>query len=186
MDDEEVRRRFAEISGGLTIDGLRAAMEQVGRARLADYLDRDRPELRHPPRPDTVSFRVRADLVGAKPPIWRRLDLRSSMTLDALHEVLQAAFGWTDSHLHRFSIGGDGWDRDAQLFLCPFDVDEGEDEGVPASEVRLDEAVAQPRPKTAAASKAPTCSRSRVIPPGSTRARSTDGRGRRALQHPGA
>ena len=139
MDDEDVRRRFAEIADGLTIDDLRGVMEQIGRARLADYLDRDRPELRHPPRPDTVSFRVRADLVGAKPPIWRRLDLRSSMTLDVLHEVLQAAFGWTDSHLHRFSIGGDGWDHDAQLFLCPFDVDEGEDEGMPASEVRLED-----------------------------------------------
>ena len=23
-----------------------------------------------------------------------------------LHEVIQAAFGWTDSHLHRFIIGG--------------------------------------------------------------------------------
>ena len=144
MDDEDVRRRFAEIADGLTIDDLRGVMEQIGRTRLADYLDRDRPELRHPPRPDTVSFRVRADLVGAKPPIWRRLDLRSSMTLDVLHEVLQAAFGWTDSHLHRFSIGGGGWDHDAQLFLCPFDVDEGEDDGVPASEVRLDEVVAEP------------------------------------------
>ena len=143
MNDEEVRRRFAEIAGGMTIADLRGVMEQIGRARVADYLERGRPELRHPPRPDTVCFRVRADLVGAKPPVWRRLDLRSSMTLDVLHEVLQAAFGWTDSHLHRFSIGGDGWDRNAQLFLCPYDVDEGEDEGVPASEVRLDEVVAE-------------------------------------------
>lgn len=27
-------------------------------------------------------------------------------TLDRLHLVLQAAFGWTDSHLHEFRIGG--------------------------------------------------------------------------------
>ena len=142
MDEEEVRRRFAEIAGRMSFDDLQSVMEQIGRARVAEYLDRPRPELRHPPRADVVTFRVRADIVGEKPPIWRRLDLRSSMTLDALHDVLQAAFGWTDSHLHRFSAGGDGWDHDAQLFLCPFDVDEGEDDGVPEHGVRLDEVVA--------------------------------------------
>ncbi|REG31615.1 pRiA4b ORF-3-like protein [Paracoccus versutus] len=30
----------------------------------------------------------------------------SDWTLDRLHLVLQAAFGWTDSHLHEFRIGG--------------------------------------------------------------------------------
>ncbi|MDX2377878.1 plasmid pRiA4b ORF-3 family protein [Microbacterium sp. LRZ72] len=142
MDDQEVQRRFAEIAEGMSFADLQGAMEQIARARMAEYLDHPRPELRHPPRSDTVVFRVRADVVGEKPPVWRRLDLRSSMTLDALHDVLQAAFGWTDSHLHRFSVGGDGWDHEAQLFLCPYDVDEGEDDGVPEGEVRLDEVVA--------------------------------------------
>ncbi|MEU4361139.1 plasmid pRiA4b ORF-3 family protein [Promicromonospora sp. NPDC023987] len=31
------------------------------------------------------------------PPIWRRLELRSDLTLDTVRQVLQAAFGWTDS-----------------------------------------------------------------------------------------
>ncbi|WP_254901066.1 MULTISPECIES: plasmid pRiA4b ORF-3 family protein [unclassified Paracoccus (in: a-proteobacteria)] len=30
----------------------------------------------------------------------------SDWTLDRLHPVLQAAFGWIDSHLHEFRIGG--------------------------------------------------------------------------------
>lgn len=87
---------------------------------------------------------VRVDLVGAKPPVWRRLDLPSTLRLDELHGVLQAVFGWTDSHLHRFSLGDSAWDDRSERFLCPYDVEEGEDDGVPSCEVRLDEVLTQP------------------------------------------
>ncbi len=70
--------------------------------------------------------------------------MRSDVGLDVFHQVLQAAFGWTDSHLHRFAIGGSPFDRNAELFLCPYDVEEGEDDGTPASEVTLDETLAEP------------------------------------------
>jgi Plasmid pRiA4b ORF-3-like protein len=46
---------------------------------------------------------VRVVLVGSVPEIWRLLEMRSSMTLDQVHDVLQAAFGWEDAHLHRFT-----------------------------------------------------------------------------------
>src|SRR3954447_6696951 len=36
------------------------------------------------------------------PMIWRRLLVRSDSALAALHDTIQIAFGWTDSHLHRF------------------------------------------------------------------------------------
>jgi hypothetical protein len=65
------------------------------------------------------------------------------MFLDQAHQVLQVAFGWSDSHLHRFALGSSVWDETSEKFLCPFDVDEGEDEGVPASEVRLDEVLSE-------------------------------------------
>ena len=80
-----------------------------------------RPDLRHIRRDDVVVYRVRVDIDDADPPIWRRMDLRSDMTLDLLHQVLQVAFDWTDSHLHRFSLGGRAFDRNSQLFLCPYD-----------------------------------------------------------------
>lgn len=89
-------------------------------------------------------LRIRIDLVDAHPPIWRRLDLRSDLTLDVVHQVIQDAFGWEDAHLHRFAVGGSVWDRDAQLFLCPFDVAEGEDEGTPEEQVRLDQVLSEP------------------------------------------
>src|SRR3954447_13937268 len=40
------------------------------------------------------------------PMIGRRLLVRSDSTLEALHDTIQIAFGWTDSHLHRFRIHG--------------------------------------------------------------------------------
>ncbi|MFL5859282.1 MAG: plasmid pRiA4b ORF-3 family protein, partial [Solirubrobacteraceae bacterium] len=92
-------------------------------------------------------FVVRVDLRHAKPPIWRRLELRSDMTLDVVHRVVQAAFGWTDSHLWRFSLGGDPFSPSSQVFLCPWDVEEGdfEDEGgLPAAAVRLYETIQTP------------------------------------------
>jgi len=100
-----------------------------------------RPDLRHPRRSDVVVYRVRVDIDDADPPIWRRIDLRSDLTLDVVHQVLQVAFDWTDSHLHRFSLGGGAFDWDSQLFLCPYDVVEAdfEDDGFPAAETHLDE-----------------------------------------------
>jgi len=102
-----------------------------------------RPRLRRRRRVDEVTYRVRIDLVGAKPPIWRRLELSSQLFLDEVHQVIQAALGWTDSHLHRFAIGPSVWDQNAELFLCPFDVEEGEDDGVPEADVRLDEVLGE-------------------------------------------
>jgi hypothetical protein len=38
----------------------------------------------------------------SKPPIWRRLEVPADIKLAKLHDVLQKAFGWADSHLHVF------------------------------------------------------------------------------------
>lgn len=105
-----------------------------------------RPDLRHPRRRDVVVYRVWVDIDDAAPPIWRRIDVRSDLTLDFVHQVLQVAFDWTDSHLHRFSLGGGAFDRDSQLFLCPYDVEEAdfEDDGHPAAETHLDETLTAP------------------------------------------
>jgi Plasmid pRiA4b ORF-3-like protein len=106
-----------------------------------------RPDLRYPRRRDIAIYRIRVDLDDAQPPIWRRLDLRSNLTLDLLHQVLQVAFDWTDSHLHRFSLGGGGFDHPSQLFLCPYDMDNKEwedDDGLPAAGTCLDETLCEP------------------------------------------
>ncbi len=89
-----------------------------------------------------MTFRVRVELEHSSPPIWRLLEVRSDLSLDAVHHVLQTAFGWSDSHLYRFALGNP-FDPHAELFLCSFDVEEGEDEGTPASDAALDETLSE-------------------------------------------
>ena len=89
-------------------------------------------------------MRVRLDLKGAKPPIWRRIDMRSDLTLDNVHQVIQASFEWMDYHLYRFSIGGDPFDWKSECFVGPGDDDDSTERIVTSDEVRLDETLAKP------------------------------------------
>jgi DNA-binding transcriptional ArsR family regulator len=50
----------------------------------------------------TTVHTVKASLHEAKPPVWRRLELSSDLSLDMVHEVLQIAFAWHGYHLHQF------------------------------------------------------------------------------------
>ncbi len=49
-------------------------------------------------------FQLKVALHGAKPPIWRRILVPDSTTLAQLHHIIQISMGWTDSHLHQFTI----------------------------------------------------------------------------------
>jgi hypothetical protein len=146
----ELLRRFQSVINNAGLDDLRqmaAELSLLGAQPGRERTRPQRPELRRPPLPELVLFQVRVDLKHAHPPIWRRLKLRSDLTLDVLHRVLQVAFSWTDTHLWRFSLGGDPFDSASQVFLCQWDVDEGEfdDEGgVAAAEIRLDETIDAP------------------------------------------
>jgi len=105
-----------------------------------------RPDPRRPRREQDVTYRVDVSLSGTTPPVWRRLDLSSALMLNDVHLVLQAAFGFTNSHLHRFAVGPSMYDNASALYLCPFDVEEGDDDGgVDEREVRLDELLVEPR-----------------------------------------
>lgn len=106
-------------------------------------------DLRRKPRRELAVYRLRVELDDSTPPIWRRIDVRSDLPLDVVHQVLQAAFGWNDYHLYRFSLGGGAFDRESQCFLCPYDVDnkdwdDDDDDGSPAAAVRLDEVMGEP------------------------------------------
>jgi hypothetical protein len=56
-------------------------------------------------------YQVKVSLHDARPPIWRRLRLPSATTLAQLHQVIQAAFGWEDAHLHEFEVDGRRYSR---------------------------------------------------------------------------
>jgi len=50
-------------------------------------------------------YQFKITLIGSKPSIWRRIQV-ADCTLDKLHEHIQTAMGWTNSHLHQFKIKG--------------------------------------------------------------------------------
>jgi hypothetical protein len=51
-------------------------------------------------------YQLKATILDIKPPVWRRIVVPAEITLSRLHDVLQAAFGWWDCHLHEFEIDG--------------------------------------------------------------------------------
>jgi len=64
-----------------------------------------------------VIVQIKVKLLGvSKPPVWRQLQLRADTRLDQLHEILQAALGWENDHMHVFSFGEEEFGvRDPEL-----------------------------------------------------------------------
>jgi hypothetical protein len=82
-------------------------------------------------------YQLRVVLAGISPMVWRRLLVPAETSIAGLHEILQAAFGWSDEHLHRLTIhaveyglwrpGSAGFSRDArQVRLGEFGLRRGE------------------------------------------------------------
>ena len=66
---------------------------------------------------DRRACRLTVTLDAVQPAVWRRLEVPAHVTLAKLHEVLQAALGWTNSHLHVFEIGD-------ERIAIPYDLDQ--------------------------------------------------------------
>ena len=45
---------------------------------------------------------LRIELKDIEPPIWRRVAVRTSMNLKAVHRVIRVTTGWLDYHLGEF------------------------------------------------------------------------------------
>jgi len=60
-----------------------------------------------PTKSSDIIYQLKITLIDAKPPIWRRVLIPGSFNLYQLHQVIQSAMGWTDSHLHLFDIEGE-------------------------------------------------------------------------------
>ena len=58
------------------------------------------------PAPLPSVYQLRVVVHGVSPLIWRRLLVPADTTIAGLHAVLQTAFGWTGTHLHRFVVHG--------------------------------------------------------------------------------
>ena len=57
---------------------------------------------------DTIA-RLKITLDDAKPAVLRRVEVPFDIRLDRLHLTIQAAMGWTNSHLYEIRAGNVGW-----------------------------------------------------------------------------
>ncbi|MCZ2341517.1 MAG: plasmid pRiA4b ORF-3 family protein [Bacteroidales bacterium] len=84
-----------------TDTAVTAAMSGVARNSLRHITHAAQVALE---RPQGQVYQLKITLVDTKPPIWRRIQVKDC-TLAKLHESIQTAMGWTNSHLHHFRVG---------------------------------------------------------------------------------
>jgi len=89
--------------GALTLTDTTAELTPPGR----DASRRARGE----PAPGEPILQVTVRLLDVAPPVWRRLLVPSATPLDRLHDIIQAAMGWENSHLHSFTDGKQTYGR---------------------------------------------------------------------------
>ena len=65
-----------------------------------------KPQLRHLSIP---IYELKVQLEDIAPPIWRRVLVFGNINLGKLHEVVQVVMGWSNSHLHEFIVGSEGY-----------------------------------------------------------------------------
>lgn len=51
-------------------------------------------------------YQLKITLAEIRPPVWRRIQVPGNTKLPDLHLMIQAAMGWYNCHLHKFTIGG--------------------------------------------------------------------------------
>ena len=83
---------------------------------------------------------LRIELKYSDPLIWRVVDVPTSITLDALHDVIQAAMGWEDCHLWDLVVGG-------QAYGLPMDDDWGTAQRKVAARARLRDVLSRGKAK---------------------------------------
>ena len=55
-----------------------------------------------------MSFLFKIQIQEITPPVWRRLLVAENCTFNKFHNLIQAAFGWSNEHVYEFSPSG--WD----------------------------------------------------------------------------
>jgi hypothetical protein len=55
--------------------------------------------------PGQLTLQLNIELDEVTPAVWRRILVPTSIRMAKLHDIFQATMGWTNSHLHAFTIG---------------------------------------------------------------------------------
>jgi Plasmid pRiA4b ORF-3-like protein/Domain of unknown function (DUF6398) len=117
---------------GLPVDARhmpREVQEEALRKGLIPYIPGeeagDEGERVEPTPATDQAYKLKVTLKDIRPPVWRRIRV-PDCTLDELHEHIQTAMGWTNSHLHHFRVR-DQFYGDPDLMQENFDDMEYED-----------------------------------------------------------
>lgn len=70
------------------------------------------------PSADRV-LRLRVELSGVTPPIWREIEVPAGYDFWSLHVAIQDAMGWEDSHLHEFVLDPKSGEADSLIIGLP-------------------------------------------------------------------
>jgi hypothetical protein len=94
-----VRARMAGTGESYSI----ARLHVTGDDRPAGAATRASKRAGRSPALPTI-YQVKITIEEIEPPIWRRLHVPADMALATFHDVIQAAFGWWNYHLHQFLV----------------------------------------------------------------------------------
>lgn len=94
---EKANPAIRQVDSGLKRNSLRRVVDIAAKAI------EDRQGIGSVPASERL-YQFRITLRESEPPIWRRIQVKNC-TLDRLHEHIQTAMGWTNSHLNQFKIG---------------------------------------------------------------------------------
>jgi hypothetical protein len=108
LDYTQVNRRWAKAghAGEISNPLYYKVRAELGIKTQWIWVREDDSRTKFPPAPATGEvYQFKVTLMDTKPPIWRRIQV-GDCTLDKLHEHIQTAMGWTNSHLNHFRIDG--------------------------------------------------------------------------------
>ena len=74
-----------------------------------------------PQTKDEYIYQIKVNLQNTKPPIWRRLLVRSTVKLGILHYILQTSMSWMGGHLHDFEQDGIRYENKASTDITYID-----------------------------------------------------------------
>jgi hypothetical protein len=95
----DVRRAAA---GLVSLCALAEDQAAAGMLRLTPLAERALRSRYGDVAPGDQIAQLKITLMDTDPPVWRRLLVPATIRLDRLDRVIQAAMGWTNSHLHMF------------------------------------------------------------------------------------
>ena len=116
LDHAQVNRRWAKAGhpGTISTALFYQVRSKMGIKTVWQWVLPERTELGpastpSPKSPSTrdarPAYQLKVSIRDVRPPVWRRLVVADCSLVD-LHEIIQVAIGWQQSHLYSFDVGG--------------------------------------------------------------------------------